>query len=509
MKILLIGIKNSGSRIGYSGLFHPFGISYISAVLMKNCYSFDCVDLHNEEILSKKYIDPWERIKSYNISQYDIVAFAGPFLNFKILKSISEKIWEIRKDIFQIAGGNMATMIADTILKETKVNCVCLYEGEETIIELLNNIKYGRQWKLTNGIKYLSDNEKVVQTQVREKIPDLDKIPFPDRDNWSFSIVRKSLPYGSPGRYCAVMFASRGCPFSCIFCSPGGGKKIRTRSPENIIEEIKYLKQRWNVRYIRFFDEIFIGSKEIIKRLCNLMIEERLNVFWWCQTQVKLVDEELLKIMKKAGCIEVSYGIESGSDAILVEMKKGITKELAKQVIEMTYRSGIRPSLNLIAGAPSESFRTLKETTDFVKQLNYIDWAQIPTIDFIVPLPNTELYSIARNKGFIKDERKYITEDLFEFNKYTKTINLTNIPDANFSKFVRECNKEIKDNFFKKHPFKKVLSLIGLDHLRLDLIFRIFSINQIKPVSESLLWATIGKRESRLSKCINRYIYHC
>src|SRR3989338_4073651 len=151
MKILLIGIKNSGSRIGYSGLFHPFGISYISAVLMKNCYSFDCVDLHNEEILSKKYIDPWERIKSYNISQYDIVAFAGPFLNFKILKSISEKIWEIRKDIFQIAGGNMATMIADTILKETKVNCVCLYEGEETIIELLNNIKYGRQWKLTNG----------------------------------------------------------------------------------------------------------------------------------------------------------------------------------------------------------------------------------------------------------------------------------------------------------------------------------------------------------------------
>lgn len=507
MKILLISLQNSASRPGYRGLYLPFGMAYISAVLENNGYFFDCIDLHTEEVLNEKELDSMGRIKQHDVSKYDVVAFGGTFLKFNILKLLSEEIWKVNKDIFQVVGGQLATNIPDIILKETRIKCVCLYEGEETIIELLNNIKNGAQWKRTKGIKYLNEEGQVVQMPIREKVEDLDMIPFPDRENWSFDIIRKAFPYGSPGRYSANIFGSRGCPFLCVFCNPASGRKIRCRSPENIIEEIKYLKRRWNIGYVRFHDEVFLGHKEKIRKLCDLMIEGKLNIFWWCTTQVKLVDEELLKIMKRAGCIEIAYGVESGNNTILSEMKKGTTRELSKRVIETTYKVGIRPSLNLLAGMPSENYETLRDTRDFVVSLNHIDWTEVPSIDFIVPLPNTELYKMATEKGLIADEKKYLTRDLYKLGKHTRTINLTNMTDDDFLGFVKSCNREIARDYYSRHPWKRMLSIVGFDHLRLDLIFRNFSFKQIKPIIEALLWVTLGKRDNFLSKYVNRFIY--
>ena len=201
MKILLINIQNCGSRPGYSGLFLPYGMAYISAVLKKNGYEFDCIDLHNEEILNGRPLDSWDKFKSFAILQYDIVAFGGTFLKFNILKLLSEKIWEVNKGIFQIVGGNVASNIPDVILKETKVNCVCLFEGEETIIELLDTLKRQGEWKQIKGLKYINEGGQVICTPLRERINNLDKIPFPDRQNWPFNIIRKAFPYGSPARY--------------------------------------------------------------------------------------------------------------------------------------------------------------------------------------------------------------------------------------------------------------------------------------------------------------------
>ncbi|OHC00871.1 MAG: hypothetical protein A3G70_07390 [Planctomycetes bacterium RIFCSPLOWO2_12_FULL_39_13] len=507
MNILLINLQNSGARLGYAGLFFPFGMAYISAVLKANGFSVDCLDLHTEEILRRNSLDSWKEVNKFNLSRYDVVAFGGTFLKYKELKNLSEKIYKVNKNIFQIAGGNMATIISEIILKQTYVMCVCLYEGEETIIELLNALKFGKDWRGTRSIRYLNKNNEIVQTEMRDKIKCLDSIPFPDRESWSFSIIRKAFPYGSPTRYSAVMFASRGCPFSCIFCNPISGKIVRTRSSEHIVREIKYLKEKWNVQYVRFFDEVFIGSKKKIKDLCELMIKEKINIFWWCQTQIKLIDEELLKLMKKAGCIEIGYGIESGSNTILAEMNKGITKELAKEVIEMTDRIGIKPSLNLIAGTPAETPQTLRETKEFLISLNHIKWSQVPTIDFIIPIPNTKLYAMARHRGFIKDETKYLTEEMFMMDKYSRTINLTQMSDQDFFGIIAECNRKIRRDFFKKHPLKKMLSLFGLDHLRLDLIMRHFTFRQIIPFAEALLYVVIGKRKNCFGQWVLDWIY--
>jgi len=508
MRILLINIQNSGSRPGYRGLYIPFGLAYISAVLKKNGYAVDVIDLHNEEVLNGGHLDYLGRLMSQGISKYDVVGFGGTFLKFKILKSLSEKICEVDKNIFQIAGGHMATLSADIILKETKVNCVCLYEGEETIVELLAKIKDAALWEGVKGIKYLDHSRgEIIETPPREKITDLDNIPFPDREIWSFDIIRKCFPYGSPGRYSAAMLASRGCPFQCIFCNSTSGRRLRLRSAENIVSEMKYLKERWNIGFIRFLDEVFIGAKDKIKELCDLMIEEKLDLFWTCQTQLKLVDEDLLKVMKKAGCIEITYGVESGSNRILAEMKKGITRELSREIIELTNRVGIRPSLNLLAGTPSENLETLQETRDFILSLNYINWIEIPRIDFVVPLPHTELYNLAKEGGFINDEKKYVTEGLLELAKHSKTINLTQMTDREFVESVALCNKEIINNFYEKHSYRKILSFFGFDYLRVDLILKNFSFRQLKPISEAFAWATLGKRNNYFNKFTNRFIY--
>ena len=508
MKILLIEIPNSGSRPGYSGLFLPLGLAYVTASLVgKSDYSFDCISLHTEEIFSKGEFNPWEQLNNYDFTSYDVVAYGGVFLKFEILKEISERVWSANKDIFQVAGGNMATTMADVILTQTKVTRICLYEGEQTFIELLSYLKNDGDWRNTRGIKYLNDQNELTLTAPREKIKDLDTVAYPDRENWSFDVIRKAFPFGSPGRYCAVVFASRGCPFSCTFCNPVSGKAIRARTSENIVSEIKHLKNKWNIQYFRFFDEVFIGSKRKIYNLCNLIIEEKLNIFWWCQTQIKLVDDELLKLMKKAGCIEIGYGIESGSNLILDEMRKGITKELAKDVIEMTERVGIKPSLNMISGSPSETYDTLKESRDFLISLNHINWVEIPEINFIVPIPGTVMYESAVSKGEIKDVEKYLKEDMSRLGKYTRTTNLTKMSDEIFFKSVMKFNEDVVNDFYKKHPWKKILSIIGLDHLRLDKLFSNFSLRQIRPLLESLAWATIGKRDNVLGKFIASIIY--
>ena len=501
--MLFIGLVNSGSRPGKAGLFVPLGLAYLSAVLKNHGYQYDCIDLHTEEIMNpSKTGDLWDHLSHFDFSSYTTVALGGVFLNMKDLSYISQKIRDCNPGLFQIVGGQMATVMADLIVADTEVDCVGLYEGEQIILELVQTLQERGNWRKINGLKYKNEEGRIVETPTRAKLQ-ANEIPrMPDRESWKFHILRKAFPKGSPSRYSAVVFASRGCPFLCTFCKPQSGKEIRTREIDDMIFEIKHLKKKWNVRYIRFFDEVFIGSKSKIRELCNRIIEEKLNIFWECQTQVRLVDRELIELMKEAGCIALNYGIESGSDSILQEMKKGITPELAYQAIEWTHEAGIAPGANFIAGFPSETVETLKETRDFLLSLSHVNWAWPPEIDFVVPLPDTELFHTAVEMGVIDDPEKYIVEVLSELGKHTKSVNLTKLSTEELTTTVAQINLETRRDFNRKHPFRFCLSLVGLDHLRLDLIFHRFSLYDVAPILEALAWATVNKHMYRFENWI-------
>jgi anaerobic magnesium-protoporphyrin IX monomethyl ester cyclase len=494
MKVLFVGMPNAGSQPGKAGLFLPLGLAYLSAALKKQGYESDCIDLHTEEILNKSESeDLWDHLSSFDYSSYDVVAFGGVFLRIKELQYISQKVRDRNPDLFQVVGGQMATIMSDLILESTKVDCVGLYEGEVTIVELVKAIENATDWREVSGIKYLDENGLLVESAPRPKLT-ADKVPqVPDRESWGFDLIRKAFPVGSPGRYHAVAFASRGCPFACTFCNPLSGKEIRTRDTEDIIFEIKQLKEKWNVQYVRFFDEVFIGSKVRIRELCEAMIEEKLDIFWWCQTQVRLMDEDLIKLMKKAGCISIGYGIESGSATILDEMKKGITPEVARQAIEWTHKHGLAPGCSMIAGFPSETVETLEETRDFLISLNHVQWDSIPEIHYVVPLPDTELFHKTVEMGIIKNPQEYIIELMGDLGKNIKSINLTKMSDDEMQETIDRCNREITSDFNRKHPIRYLLSFIGLDHLKPKLLFLNFSIKQIIPLLEALSWVTVGK----------------
>ncbi len=494
MRVLFIGMPNAGSRPGKGGLFLPLGLAYLSAALKNQGYAYDCIDLHTEEILNKpKSGDLWDHLRSFDFSAYDIVAFGGVFLKIKELRYISQKIRDCNSDLFQIVGGQMATIMSDLILETTKVDCVGLYEGELTIVDLVQVVEKGADWREISGIKYVDENGLLVESSVRPKLT-ADKVPpIPDRESWGVDLIRKAFPVGSPGRYSAVAFASRGCPFSCTFCNPLSGKEIRTRDTDDIIFELKQLKKKWNVQYVRFFDEVFIGSKARIRELCEAMIEEKLDIFWWCQTQVRLMDEDLIKLMKKAGCINIGYGIESGSAVILDEMKKGITPEVARQAIEWTHQAGIAAGCSMIAGFPSETVETLEETRDFLISLNHVQWDSVPEIHYVVPLPDTELFHKTVEMGIIKNPQEYIIELMGDLGKNIKSINLTKMSDDEMQETINRCNREIKRDFNRKHPIRYLLSFIGLDHLKPQLLFRKFSLRQVIPLMEAFAWVTVGK----------------
>ena len=133
LRLLFIGLPNAGSRPGKAGLFLPLGLAYVTAALKERGYVYDCVDLHTEEIMRSPF-DFWERIQEFDLASYDVVAFGGVFLKFEDLQYLSSRIRENYRHIFQTVGGNMATMTPDVVLEKTQVDCICLYEGEETII---------------------------------------------------------------------------------------------------------------------------------------------------------------------------------------------------------------------------------------------------------------------------------------------------------------------------------------------------------------------------------------
>jgi radical SAM superfamily enzyme YgiQ (UPF0313 family) len=192
-----------------------------------------------------------------------------------------------------------------------------------------------------------------------------------------------------------AMLTSRGCQYKCVFCSKSVfGSRLRFQSPERIVGEIRYLKERFKVREIAFYDDTFTIKKERTLRLCKELKD--LDILWSCETRVNLVTKDLLMEMKKAGCYMIAYGIESGNQNILNNLRKGITLNQIKHAIEATHEVGIQSIGYFMIGSPGETPQTIRETIDLARTLP-LDFAQF---SLTVPFPGTELYNFYPSKNW-------------------------------------------------------------------------------------------------------------
>jgi radical SAM superfamily enzyme YgiQ (UPF0313 family) len=249
------------------------------------------------------------------------------------------------------------------------------------------------------GIAY-KVNKKIIINKPRSLIKNLDALPFPARHYLDMSKYRESNTTKTPF---ARILSSRGCTGRCIFCvwnSVLFQRRFRARSAQNVISEIEFLIDKYGVKYVYIDDDTFTIDKKRVIDICRLMKKRKINkkISWGTLSRIDTIDSEMLKEMKEAGCDMIVYGIESGSQEILNNMKKGITINKIREVIKETKKNGIRIHATFMFGAPGETKETIRKTIEFAKELDP-DTAQFP---ICMPYPGTEFYDISVKNKWLK-----------------------------------------------------------------------------------------------------------
>jgi radical SAM superfamily enzyme YgiQ (UPF0313 family) len=297
-----------------------------------------------------------------------------------------------------ILGGIGATGAADEIIRNFPfIDVVVKGEGEHTIVDVMEHL--GSGLAPVAGISF-RDKTGVHINPLRERIRDLDALPFPSYHKLRFD------DYTYIG-----MVSSRGCPFRCTFCDAEGfwGRQYVSRSPESMIEEIKLLLDRYRLKlddyqhkkFLLFYDETFVVDRRRVLSFCQRLKEENIRVEWLCMGRIDLMDEELMQQMAAAGCVEIFYGVESGSDKILNMIRKGLKRSQVEQVVKQSLRYfGV--TAFFIWGFPFETMEDFQETLSLISRLT--DMGAYPVVYALSPLPISTLYKQYKDRLVFSEE---------------------------------------------------------------------------------------------------------
>lgn len=304
---------------------------------------------------------------------------------------------EVLGDVTTIAKGAAFMTLAKDIMAEHKeLDIVISGEAEETLSEILS----GKPKNEILGI-YYRDDLLINFTGVRPFIENLDEIPFPARHLVDNTIYRRP----DNNKVQAVIKVSRGCPFHCFFClaTPVSGAKVRRRSVENIIAEIKECVEKYDIRNFLFWSDIFNIDKEWTLSLCKAIIESGLDITWSANTRADTADFEMAQMMYKSGCRLVSIGVESGSQYMLEKMGKKITLDDVRRTVKTFKKAKIRIYNYFVIGLPWESEETVEETIRFAIELNS-DFISFYTA---TPLPGSRFYDYAKENNLFDKETSF------------------------------------------------------------------------------------------------------
>ncbi|MGD8253306.1 MAG: radical SAM protein [Syntrophobacterales bacterium] len=270
-------------------------------------------------------------------------------------------------------------------------------EYEYALADLADGIGDGNSLKEIPGITW-RDGDAVSRGPSPHRLTDLDSLPIPAYDLIDFNNYTESVFIYHPA---AAMATSRGCPYKCIYCwfpQTMYSHRWVAQSPERMYEEVRYMVERFGVREIKIDDDTFEIDRHRVVEFCELLIRNNVKVAWAPQCRPDLVDEELLRLMKRAGCIRILWGCESASQEVLDKMKKGFKVADIERATRLSQKLGIEALNCFMLGFPWDTEETIQETIEFAYKLN----AEFTQFAIPTPLPGTEFYQLAREQGYIQ-----------------------------------------------------------------------------------------------------------
>jgi len=366
----------------------PLGLAYISSYLKAHGHSVQLLDASGLRYGFDRIV---AELKAFSPDIVGISATTPGYLRAARLASQVKS--ELRLPV--VLGGSHVTSLPFETMADESFDYAVMGEGEVTSLELVETLEAGGSLSEVRGLAY-REGGSIRVTGRREYIADLDSIPFPDRE----SLPPLSSYHPSPSSYrrlpLGTMVTSRGCPHHCIFCDRAVfGNLYRARSARSVVDEMEVLVQRHGAREVRFWDDTFNLLPKRVFEICREIQERRLDIEWSCVARVSNMTDDLLNAMRKAGCWQVDYGIETGNPSILKGINKGITLELVRRAVFLSRKNGIRVRGFFMLGLPGETEETMRQTIDFAKDLPL----DVAVFHITTPLPGTELFEKARASG--------------------------------------------------------------------------------------------------------------
>jgi radical SAM superfamily enzyme YgiQ (UPF0313 family) len=434
----------------------PLGLLALAAYVRQYQYSvqiLDCnvefgdTDDEFEAFFQKEFAEKYDNI--------NVIGFTTttPTINaaFRVA-AICRKYFPKAQIVF---GGAHASFVPDEALDKPYVDAVAISEGEETLKELLDGVPYPE----IDGLAYKNGFNGKVEFQrnkPRERIRDLDELPIPAYDLIEMDQYTPIL--GAYKRLPAMMMvSSRGCPWSCNFCRRPVGKLLAARSAENIYKEMKMLSEVYGIKDIAFQDDVFTVNHENVNRLCDLLIQNPIDVNWLCFARVDIVSPDLLQKMNRAGCWQIMFGVENFNQDVLNGMGKGLEVQQIFDGVNRAKEAGLEVRVCMIIGNPGDTEEIINNNIDLVKQLDpdYLSNA------ILTPFPGHAIYNWA-----IKENR-IMSYDWDLYYGATPLVKIDNLSPEDIKRLYRKMTFEVY--FRPRLILKKLLSIRSLTEFKIYL----------------------------------------
>ncbi|MGH9945706.1 MAG: B12-binding domain-containing radical SAM protein [Pyrinomonadaceae bacterium] len=404
---------------GIKAAMPPLSLLSIAAYLEQNGISVQILDVHIEKLTAEQVK---ERIRVADprwVGMTVMTATSVPA--HKIARLVKEAVPSAKV----VMGGVHAEALPGESLSNSAVDYVVRGDGEQTFFKMIS----GHDPTLLDGVSW-RDGDVAVNNPPVELNMSLDDYPMP-----AYHLVPMHKYYPTIGSYRRLpainMLMTRGCPGKCTFCN-SANTTLRSRSAERVVEEIEYLRNKFGIREIQFYDDTFTVNRKNVMRFCELMIERKVNVSWVAFIRADCFNDELAAAMKKAGCHQVLIGVESGDDEILKNIRKTISHDRTKKSIAIARKYGIESRCAFIFGNMGDTIETMQRTLDYSIELD----PDLGLYNISTPYPGTQLFQWAKDNGYL------VTEEWSEYELSRFLLKLPTVTEDEVFQFYADAHKK-------------------------------------------------------------------